>query len=389
MSAAPQAIPARPVSAQKEDQNFGLDFWLLGAVLTLLSIGLVMVYSTTVATGEFAGSTHYLFLQSAYIAFGLFLMWLVSRIESDWWRGASHLLLIVAGILLLLVLIPGIGVEVNGSRRWLPLGPVRMQASEIAKMCVLIYAADYLARKSETLQKFKDGIVNLSIIIGVASIMMLLEPDLGSTVVLAATIFGMMFLAGVRITHFGFCVLIGVALVALLTIVSPYRMQRVVSFLRPFDDPFNSGFQLVQALIALGRGEWFGVGLGGSIQKLFYLPHASTDFILAVLGEELGLIGVTAVIVLFGVILWRAFAIARRADISGKHFAARVAQGIGILLALQATINMGVNLGMLPTKGLTLPFMSYGGSSMLMSCLAIGLLLRIHTETLPRSGGKR
>jgi cell division protein FtsW len=193
----------------------------------------------------------------------------------------------------------------------------------------------------------------------------------------------------VRITHFSFCLLIGIACVALLTVVSPYRMQRVVSFLRPFDDPFNSGFQLVQALIAFGRGEWFGVGLGGSIQKLFYLPHANTDFILAVLGEELGVFGVSAVIVLFGIVLWRAFAIARQADISGKHFAARVAQGVGILLALQAIINMGVNLGLLPTKGLTLPFMSYGGSSLLVSCIAIGMLLRIHHETLPRSGGKR
>ncbi|MDH3695590.1 MAG: FtsW/RodA/SpoVE family cell cycle protein, partial [Gammaproteobacteria bacterium] len=217
MSAAPQAIPARPVNARKDVQDFGLDHWLLGAVLTLLSIGLVMVYSTTVATGEFAGSTHYLFLQSTYIAFGLFLMWLVSRIEIDWWRSASRVLLIVAAVLLLLVLIPAIGVEVNGSRRWLPLGPIRVQASEVAKLCILIYAADYLARKTETLQKFKDGIVNLAIIIGVASALMLLEPDLGSTVVVAAMVFGMMFLAGVRITHFGFCLLIGIALVAVLT----------------------------------------------------------------------------------------------------------------------------------------------------------------------------
>jgi cell division protein FtsW len=220
-------------------------------------------------------------------------------------------------------------------------------------------------------------------------VLLLREPDFGSMVVITATVLGMMFLGGVRFWHFLACIGAGAAGMVVLTLISPYRMERVTSFLNPWSDPFDSGFQLVQALIAFGRGEWFGVGLGASVQKLHYLPAANTDFLLAVIGEELGFVGVALVITLFALLAWRAFAIARRADLTGNVFAARLAQGIGLLLGLQSIINMGVNLGVLPTKGLTLPFMSYGGSSMLASCLALGVLLAVDRETRPRPGGRR
>jgi cell division protein FtsW len=245
---------------------------------------------------------------------------------------------------------------------------------------MIVYAAGYLVRKQEELKFFTQGILMISIVLAVIGMLLLQEPDLGSVVVISLTVFAMLFLGGVRFWHFTAVVGAGLGGMALLTFLSPYRMARITGFLDPWADPFNTGFQLTQALIAFGRGEWLGVGLGASIQKMFYLPAAHTDFLFAVLAEELGLLGVLACMALFGVIVWRAFQIARSAEINGQIYAARLAQGVGLLLGMQAMINMGVNMGALPTKGLTLPFVSYGGSSMIVCCLAAGLLLRVGRE---------
>ncbi|MEK7206851.1 MAG: putative lipid II flippase FtsW, partial [Pseudomonadota bacterium] len=278
-----------------------------------------------------------------------------------------------------------ISAHINGSSRWLRLGVLNLQPSEFMKLFMVIYVAGYLVRKQEELRNFTQGIVMMSLVVAGIGVLLLLEPDMGTFVVISITVFSMLFMSGVRFWHFMMVLGAGAGSLVLLTIISPYRMGRVMSFRDPWADPFDTGFQLVQALIAFGRGEWLGVGLGASVQKLFYLPAAHTDFVFAVMAEELGLISVLGVMVLFGIILVRAFAIARHAEAAGLIYSARLAQGIGVLLGGQAMINMGVNMGLLPTKGLTLPFVSYGGSSMLVSCIAMGVLLLIGRET--RTGG--
>lgn len=367
------------------------DPWLLGVVLTLLVIGLVMVYSATVITksGGLQSNIQHLWTHLAYIVSGLLAMALVSRTPMGLWEKLSRPMALVGLLLLGLVLIPGIGVQVNGSQRWINLGTLQGQPSEFAKICLVLYVAGYLARFRESVQENKRGTLVITGILFLYALLLMSEPDFGSTVVLSITIIALMFLAGVRLLYVASLAGLSVIGAAILTLVAPYRMQRVTSFLDPWSDPFDTGFQLVQALIAFGRGEWFGVGIGASIQKLFYLPHANTDFLLAVIAEELGLIGVTSVILLFAVLLWRAFAIARRAELNGQTFAARLAQGLGLLLVLQAMTNMGVNMGVLPTKGLTLPFMSYGGSSLLACCFAMGLLLMLDRETRSTPGANR
>jgi cell division protein FtsW len=275
---------------------------------------------------------------------------------------------------------------VNGSTRWLAVGPIRMQPAEVAKLCMVIYAAGYLTRKRESLGDFTQGVLIIGIVLAALALLLLLQPDFGSSVVITVTVGAMLFLGGIRFWHFLLCLLVGITATVVLAYIEPYRWARVTSFLNPWSDPYDSGFQLAQALIAFGRGEWLGVGLGESIQKLYYLPHANNDFLLAVIAEELGVAGVLAVIGLFGIVLWRAFAIARRAELAGKVYAARLAQGLGLLLIFQAIVNMGVNMGVLPTKGLTLPFMSYGGSSMLSSCVAVGLLLMVDRDSRRRPG---
>ena len=266
---------------------------------------------------------------------------------------------------------------------------MRLQPAELTKVLMVVYVAGYLVRKREELGQFTQGIVMVSLVLAVLAGLLLLQPDFGSVVVISVTVMAMLFLGGVRFWHFLLCVVFGCALLALLVWVEPYRLQRIMSFMNPWSDPFDTGFQLVQALIAFGRGEWMGVGLGASIQKLYYLPHASNDFLLAVVAEELGLIGVCMVVALFGIVLWRAFAIARRAERLGLFYAARLAEGMSLLLAVQAMINMGVNMGLLPTKGLTLPLMSYGGSSMLATSFALGLLFAVDRATQPRAEPER
>ncbi|MFC1665615.1 putative lipid II flippase FtsW [Pseudomonadota bacterium] len=367
------------------------DPWLLGIVLTLLATGLVMVYSVTVTTksGSGQGNTIHLWMHLAYICSGLLVMLLVSLTPIGLWEKLSKPSVVIGLLMLGIVLIPSIGVQVNGSQRWINLGGLQGQPSELAKICLVLYVAGYLARFRDSIQQNKRGTIVITGILSLYALLLMIEPDFGSTVVLSGTIIAMLFLAGIRLLYVGTLVGLGVIGAVILTLIAPYRMQRVTSFLDPWSDPFDTGFQLVQALIAFGRGEWFGVGIGASIQKLFYLPHANTDFLLAVIAEELGLIGIILVVSLFTVLLWRVFAIARRAELSGQLFAARLAQGLGLLIVLQAMTNMGVNMGVLPTKGLTLPFMSYGGSSLLASCFAVGLLLMVDRTTRPTPGANR
>lgn len=364
------------------------DPWLLGSVIALILAGVVMVYSASVTLAErtAGNSMYFLTRQLVHVALGLGVMWVVMQGRIRNWEQAGPLLLIAAILLLVAVLIPGVGAQVNGSMRWVRLGGFNVQPSEFAKIFMVIYVAGYLVRKQEALRNFTQGILMVGIVLAVIGTLLLQEPDLGTVVVLTATILTMLFLGGVRFWHFLACIGAGVGAIVLLTLISPYRMDRVTGFLNPWADPFDSGFQLVQALIAFGRGEWFGVGLGASVQKLFYLPAAHTDFIVAVIAEELGLVGVATVLALFAVVVGRAFVLSRMAEQAGKIYHARLAQGVGLLIGFQAIINFGVNLGVLPTKGLTLPFVSYGGSSMLASCFAVGLLLAVSRELRPGRG---
>lgn len=358
---------------------------------SIMAFGLMMVFSATVSNDYALASSNFkhAIMQLAYLVIGVCAAIAVSLFPLSSWRYYSKHLLFFGFLLLVIVLIPGIGISVNGSQRWLPLGPVRMQPSELMKLIMIVYTAGFLVRQGERVKEFKVGILSMGLVIAVMGTLLMLEPDFGSTVVITATVIAMLFLGGVKIVHFLLCLGLGFGSFAILAMTSPYRLQRVMSFMDPFSDPFNSGFQLVQALIAVGRGEWFGVGLGNSIQKLFYLPHAHNDFLLAVIGEELGFTGLLVLIVLFGMLISRILRLALLAERSGRMFEARVAQGIGLLLAFQTIINIGVNLGVLPTKGLTLPFMSYGGSSLIANCLLMGVLFAIDREVRQNPGGEQ
>ncbi|HKJ22463.1 MAG TPA: putative lipid II flippase FtsW [Gammaproteobacteria bacterium] len=360
----------------------GIDLPLLGTALALLALGLVMVGSASISVAEHQHGQPFYFLyrQCAYIIIGLALAAAVTRIPISFWQRTNTMWLVAGIVLLVAVLLPGVGREVNGSVRWLPLGVVRLQVSEPVKLIVVLYLGAYLARRVGT-EITAKGLLEPIVILSLISLLLLLEPDFGATAVILTTALGMMFLGGVKWRHFALALLVVVACLAAVAVLSPYRFQRLTVFLNPWSDPFASGFQLTQALIAFGRGEWFGVGLGASVQKLFYLPEAYTDFLVAVLGEELGLAGVVAVIVLFGFMIWRAFVIADAAGRCGKWFAAYIAYGVAMWIGLQVIINIGVNMGVLPTKGLTLPLMSYGGSSIVTTCIAIALLLRVQHET--------
>lgn len=373
------ALQARRTQAQSN--SIGVDSALLGVFISLLMIGLVMVFSSTIAMGDLdlQTNTNYLWRHLMHMAVGVGLTIIVASIPVWVWQRLSMPMLLSALLLLAVLLL--VGVEVNGSRRWLSIMGFRMQPAEIAKLAMVIYAASYLTRKQAELHRFTQGILNIGIVLVAFGVLLLLQPDFGSFVVITVTVGLMMFLGGIRISHTLLCLSLAAIVMFVLISVSDYRMQRMMSFRDPWADPFDSGFQLTQALIAIGRGEIFGVGLGASIQKLYYLPHANNDFILAVIGEELGLVGILLVIILFALLLHRALVISRAAELVGKIYGARLAQGIGFLLVFQAGINIGVNLGVLPTKGLTLPFVSYGGSSMLVCCTAMGLLFAIDRQT--------
>ena len=368
-----------------------LDQVLLWSVLFLLSIGLIMVYSASIAIAEAQfgvnQSNHYLIRHVIYLVLGILLGLAAFQVPVHLWQKYAIFLFLAGTILLLLVLIPGIGREVNGSQRWISLYVVNMQPSEFMKLFMIIYAADYVVRKAADLNNFYKGFLPLLVVIGVVGFLLLQQPDFGAAVVITALMVGILFLGGVSLKIFA--ALLGLMAVGMFTLiyVANYRLDRIIGFMDPWADPLGRGYQLSHALIAFGRGEWFGVGLGGSVEKLFYLPEAHTDFLLAVLAEELGFVGVATVIMLFAVVVMRAFAIGRRAAKLECHFAALVAQGIGLWIGMQALINIGVNMGVLPTKGLTLPLMSFGGSSITAVCFALAVLLRIDWENRRRLKG--
>jgi cell division protein FtsW len=372
----------RTRAAIPNDQLPRPDYTLLSVAVLLLGLGLVMVMSTTItaADRQLGQPFYYLLRQAAYLGVGLVIALGVSSIRLVYWERLGPVLLMAGLVLLVLVLIPGIGKEVNGSHRWLALGPVKFQPSELVKLIVVVYLAGYLVRHGNLVRTTITGFLAPMGLIAFIAVVLLMEPDFGAAVVITATALGLMFLGGVRLWLFGVLVAMAGAALGVLAFAAPYRMERLTAFLNPWADPFNSGFQLTQALIAFGRGEWWGVGLGASIQKLFYLPEAHTDFLFAVLAEELGLAGAMAVILLFALLVWRAFALGRRAELTGHRFAAYLAYGLGLWIALQSFINIGVNMGLLPTKGLTLPLLSYGGSSLVVSCIALALLWRIDYE---------
>ncbi len=355
----------------------------LGAAVCLLALGLVMVGSASIGIAErqFGEPFYYLLRQGVYVALGVAMALIVLQARLVYWEKTGVLLLALGLVLLVAVLIPGVGRAVNGAARWLPLGLFNLQASEPVKLFVIVYLAGYLVRHGEEVCTQLSGFLKPMAILCLVATLLLLEPDFGASAVIMATALGMLFLAGVRLWQFGALLGLVAVAAALLAVSSPYRMQRLTTFLDPWADPYASGFQLTQALIAFGRGEWLGVGLGGSVQKLFYLPEAHTDFLFAVLGEELGLVGCVIVIGLFALLVWRAFVIGYRAELSGHRYGSFLAYGIGLWIGLQAFINMGVNMGSLPTKGLTLPLMSYGGSSIIIMCVAVALLLRVDYET--------
>ncbi len=370
-------------STAPHKQKFHFDPIMVAVTVSLLFIGFVMVSSSSLHLGveQKQDSFYYPIRQLAHIVLGLGLALGIARIPMESWEKLGSSLFIAGLFLLVIVLIPGLGVKVNGSIRWLSIGGLRIQVSEVVKFFSVIYMAGYVTRHQANLQGSAYGIIKPLLLFSVACSLLLMEPDFGSAVVILMIAMGMMFLAGARLKQFIILLALVVALAAALVIVAPYRMARLVSFLDPFRDYLKSGYQLSQALISFGRGEVLGVGLGSGIQKLFYLPEAHTDFLFSVIGEELGLLGVITVIALYALLIWRAFSVAVAAEQAGQQFSAFVAYGLGIWLGFQSFVNMGVNMGILPTKGLTLPLMSYGGSSMMIMCCAFVLLFRVHSET--------
>ena len=361
---------------------FYYDYWLMLVTFALLAIGFLLLASASMGISDkfYHSPFHFLSHQAIYLLLGIVVAFFVLKIPLIFWEKISGYLLLTSIFLLMLVLVPMVGREVNGSIRWLSFGPISLQVSELAKFAVIIYSAGYLLRRQEEVRTDAKGFVKLLILLGIISGLLLLEPDFGAIVVMFLTSLGMMYLAGARLWQFLILLLLVGIILGMLAVVSPYRLMRLTSFLNPWAKPFDSGYQLVQSLIAFGRGGIFGVGLGNSIQKLFYLPEAHTDFLFAVLAEELGIIGQVVVLGLFSFLVARALYLGQMAARIKNWFASYLAYGLGLLLGLQMIINVGVNLGLLPTKGLTLPFMSYGGSSMLFNCIIIAILLRIYHE---------
>jgi cell division protein FtsW len=362
------------------------DASLLWSAMILLTLGLVMVYSASIALAEASrftgGSTSYFLVRhAAFLGISVLAGLIVFQVPMRLWQRAAPWLFGCTVLTLVLVLIPSVGREVNGARRWLSFGPVNLQPSELMKLFAVLYAADYTVRKSALMHSFRRGLLPLLSVMLLVGGLLLQEPDFGAFVVVAGIATGILFLGGMNGRWFAGLLLLLTVGFAALVLSSPYRMQRIFGFMDPWSDAYGKGYQLSHALIAFGRGEWFGVGLGASVEKLLYLPEAHTDFLLAVVAEELGFAGVLVVIGLFAWLVLRAFAIGRQAVALERPFGALVAQGIAIWLGVQALINMGVNMGVLPTKGLTLPLMSFGGSGLLANCIALALLLRIDWES--------
>ena len=359
-----------------------IDPVLMTLGLTLLLGGLVILASASISIsdGNFGQPFYYVERQLLAVAIGaaggLFCLIVPMRT----WQKLGPLLLLLSIAMLLAVLIPGIGYTVNGSTRWIRFGIMNLQVSEPARLCLLMYLAGYLVRQNKPLRTKFGGFLRPMLVLFVACVLLLAEPDFGAALVLLATALIMLFVAGARWRDFFVFFAVTIISMATLALTSAYRLQRLTAFLDPWADPYNSGFQLTQSLIAIGRGEWFGVGLGNSVQKLFYLPEAHTDFVFAVFAEEFGLLGTLVLIAIFVAFIWRVFRLAVRASVAQRCFESNLAMGLGTWLGLQAFINIGVNMGLLPTKGLTLPLISYGRSSVIIAMISIGLLLRIYHE---------
>ncbi|MFI4968767.1 MAG: putative lipid II flippase FtsW [Lysobacterales bacterium] len=358
------------------------DLGLILAAMTLAALGVVMVASSSIAVadGQHVGAFYYLERHLVFLALGLGAAIVMAHIELDWIERHAPLLLLGGVVLLLLVFVPLIGIRVNGARRWIRLGFVGFQSVEAVKLILVVYMASYLVRHRDNVQAKLFGVIKPLGIAGLLVGMLLLQPDFGSAMLLMAVTLGMVWIGGARVRNLALLGAVATPLLAGAALSQDYRVKRLTSFLDPWADPFKDGFQLTQALIAIGRGEWFGVGLGASVQKLFYLPEAHTDFILAVIAEELGLAGIVLVLGLFAWLVGRGFVIGLHAIEQNRRFAGYCAFGVSLMIALQALVSIGVNLGVLPTKGLTLPLISSGGSSVMMTCAMIGLLVRVSYE---------
>ncbi len=378
---------ARPQEKHAYDQS------LIWVTLLLLSFGLVMVYSASIAMAEAERAfghraSYFLTRHAVYLVGGIGVGALVFRVSMRQWQKFAPMIFLAGLLALILVLLPFIGREVNGSRRWISLIAFTIQPSEFMKLFAVLYAADYTVRKFKAMHSFKQGFLPMFGVMFLVGALLLREPDFGALVVISAIAMSILFLGGLNWRLFvGLIVMLMVAFVIMI-IASPYRMQRVLNFMDPWADPFGKGYQLSHALIAFGRGKFSGVGLGASVEKLFYLPEAHTDFLLAVIAEELGLIGIITVLAMFVFLILRAFSIGRDAATLERYYSSLVAQGIGVWIAVQSVINMGVNMGVLPTKGLTLPFLSFGGSGIVANCVAVAILLRIDFENRQMKKGR-
>jgi len=369
-------------------------------VASLLLFGLLMVYSASIALPDGPRYAHYgrydFFIRhGSFMAIGCLAALLAACVSLAQWQRLTYPLFIVCLILLVLVLIPGVGREVNGARRWIPLGPLTFQPSELMKLAIVLYAADYTVRKQQHMQSFLRGLMRgfapMAVALALVGVLLLMEPDLGAAVVIVSTALLLLFIGGINGKLFFLLVGVTTSSAGLLIWLSPWRRERLFAYWDPWnpENAYSSGYQLTHSLIALGRGEWFGVGLGASVEKLHYLPEGHTDFIVSVIGEELGFAGVLCLILAFAFIVWRAFGIARQAVAMERIYGSLVAQGVAIWFGVQAIINMGVCLGLLPTKGLTLPLVSYGGTALVMNLVACALLLRVDFENRSLMRGKR
>ncbi|UZD56411.1 putative lipid II flippase FtsW [Caldimonas aquatica] len=392
-----QDLPVRDwVSTGRPTQMQGFDQALVWVGLALLALGLVMVYSASIALPDnprFAryASSHFLTRHVVSIALAFVAALIVVQVQMQTWEKYAPWMFLAALVLLMLVLVPGIGKGVNGARRWIPLGLLNFQPSELAKLAVALYAADYMVRKMDVKEKFFQAVWPMALAVGLVGVLLLAEPDMGAFMVIAAIAMGILFLGGVNGRMFFLITAVLVAAFVMMITFSEWRRERIFAYLDPWNEKYTLGkaYQLSHSLIAFGRGELFGQGLGSSVEKLHYLPEAHTDFLLAVIGEELGFAGVAVVIFAFFWLTRRIFHIGRQAVALDRVFSGLVAQGIGIWMGGQAFINMGVNLGVLPTKGLTLPLMSYGGSAILLNCVALAIVLRVDIENRQLMRGGR
>jgi cell division protein FtsW len=384
-----QAIRTDHVRSSGFELAAGYDRVILLLYVVLICLGLVMVASASIGIADQLTGDPFYYAKRQFlrILLSIMLIWVACRIPLAFWNRHGMMLMLGSIILLAFVLIPGVGHTVNGATRWLNLGLFTFQVSEVAKLFLIIYLSGYLLRRGGEVQTNTMGFIKPMLILAMASGLLVMEPDFGAAAVLLMTGLGMIFLGGVRFGQFLLFVAGTLCIMGLLAVSSPYRLARITSFMDPWADPFNSGFQLTQSLIAIGSGGWFGAGLGGSIQKLFYLPEAHTDFLFAIYAEEFGFVGQVFLIGLFGLFALRCFAIAKLALQREQAFGGYLAYGVGLLITLQAVINIGVNMGALPTKGLTLPFVSYGGNSILAMSFAVGLVLRVYFECVVGDSG--